>query len=153
MERRASIVRDLLREGKDISSEDAVVEYYDRLFRFSSGKIEENNIAENAKSFEDIPFAEYGSKFKFIENETVGIVINNCQETERLLAKLRTDPRSAKRSLQKYSVSLRLNGEFTDAVSKGLIADTGNGVFVLADNSYYNDETGLDISMSNDIIF
>lgn len=153
MKRRASIVQSLLREGMDISSEAAIVEYYNRLFRFSSGKIEENSIAENAKSFEDIPFAEYGRDFKFIKNETVGIVINNCEETEQLLEKLRYDSRSAKRSLQKYTVSLRLNGEFTEAVSKGLVEDTGNGVFVLTDNAYYNENTGLDISMSNDIIF
>lgn len=153
MERRASIVKDLLREGMDISSENAIVEYYNRLFRFSSGKIEENSIAENATGIDNIPFAEYGRNFKFIKNESIGIVINNCDETELLLEKLKYDSRIAKRSLQKYSVSLKLHGEFEEAISKGLIKDTGAGVFILADNSYYNEETGLDISMARDIIF
>lgn len=151
IEARASIVKDMLRRNIDISSEDAIQEYYQRLFRFKDNIIDENSIANDVTSPDGIPFRTYAMNFEFIKDETISIVINNCEETEKSLELLSFGKYSEKRRLQKYSVSLR-KPEFSEAFSMRLISDTGNGVFVLADNVYYNSETGLDLKMNRDII-
>lgn len=151
IEVRASIVKDMLRRNIDISSEEAVQEYYQRLFRFKDDIIEENSIAKEVNSPDGIPFRTYAMDFEFIKDETISIVINNCEETEKSLICLHFGKHSERRRLQKYSVSIRKN-EFCNAFSLGLVSDTGNGVFVLADNMYYNSETGLDLNMNRDVI-
>lgn len=148
---RASIVKDMLRRGIDISSEAAIVEYYSRLFRFKNDIIEENTIANNANTPDSIPFRSYAESFELIKDESTGVVINNCDETAKSLELLSFGKLSEKRRLQKYTVSLRKN-EFVKMLSEGLISDAYNGVFVLSDNAYYNSETGLNLEMSNDII-
>lgn len=149
---RASIVRDMLKKGADISSDEAVKEYYKRLFKFNEEVINENTIAKNICGFDNIPFRTYYENFKLIDADTVSVVIDNCNETKESISLLEYGKLSAKRKLQKYSVSLRTHGEFDKALSLGLIRDTGKGVFVLADNKYYNNETGLDLDMTNDTI-
>lgn len=153
IEVRASIVKDMLRRNIEISSEDAVKEFYNRLFKFKEEKIEENTISAGVSGADNIPFRTYAMEFNFINDETISVVINNCEETEKSLEFLKYGKFSEKRKLQKYSVSLRKHSEFREAFSKGLISDTGNGVFVLADNVYYNYETGLDLEMNHDIVF
>ncbi len=152
IEVRASIVRDMMRRNIGISSEEAVKEYYDRLFKFKEDIIEENTISKGVERPDDIPFRTYSEGFEFIKDETVNVVINNCEETEKSLELLKYGKFSEKRKLNQYSVSLRKNSEFNKAFSMGLISDTGNGVFIIADNKYYNSETGLDLEMNHDII-
>lgn len=103
--------------------------------------------------FDNIPFRTYAAGFKFIKDETISVVINNCKETSELLSKLEYGGKNIRRRLQKYSVSLKIKGEFEKALSLGILSDTGNGVFVLADNSYYDEKTGLDPEHQPDYIF
>ncbi len=151
---RASIVKSMLRNDIDISSEEAVKEYYQRLFVFMEDAIERNTIARDVHRFNGIPFRTYAKNFEFIRSETISVVINNCDETEKLLSEIKYGQINKKRELQKYSVSLKIHGEFDNALSMGLVSDvTGMGVFVLADNAYYSYDTGLNLDMSNDQIF
>lgn len=150
---RASIVKNLLRNGIDISSEEAVKIYYQRLFTFKEDVINENTIAKDVCGLDNIPFRTYYENFRLIDADTISVVIDNCDETAESIAKLEYGKLSEKRKLQKYSVALRTHGEFDKALSMGLVRDTEKGVFVLADNKYYNNETGLDLEMTNDIIF
>ena len=46
-------------------------------------------------------------------------------------------------ALQKYSVSVYMN-VFKDLYSQGVLKDHGTGIFILENQSYYNNETGLD---------
>lgn len=150
---RANIVKHMLKNGIDISTDAAVKEYYNRLFRFNEDVIKENTIAKNISGFGNIPFRTYYENFKLIDADTVNVVIDNCDKTRESISLLEYGKLSEKRKLQKYSVALRTHGEFDKALSLGLIRDTEKGVFVLADNNYYNSETGLDLDMTNDIIF
>ena len=151
---RASIVRDLLKTGNDISSQHSIEEYYKRLFYFRDEQIRKNSISEiSVKGFDKIAFETYAKNFRFIESDTVGIVIDNCEETAELLSQLEYQGMKVRRKLQKYTVSIYVHSEFENALSKGLIRNTGKGVFVLADNEYYKSETGLDLEINHDIIF
>lgn len=150
---RASIVKQMLENGMDLDSDDSIKEYYRRLFRYNDDKIGDKTIANMTNGVDNIPFRKFAEEFDYINDETVSVVINNNEETEKLLSQLEYGGINAKRRLQRYSVSLKIKGEFDKALSLGLLTDTGKGLYVLADNTYYDTETGLDINKSSDYIF
>ena len=150
---RASAMRELLQNYDDISSQECIREYYSRIFNYSKEAIERNSIANITHSLDSIPFRTYSEKFKFIQDDTVGVVINNNTETEELLALVFSSKKTALRKLQKYTVSLKLHGEYDKALSIGLIRDVGNGVYVLTNNDNYRSDTGLDIDHQSDYLF
>ena len=126
-------------------NENSDIEQYD--------KIGDKTIANMTNGVDSIPFRKFAEEFDYIKDETVSVVINNNEETEKLLSQLEYGGINAKRRLQRYSVSLKIKGEFDKALSLGLLTDTGKGLYVLADNTYYDTETGLDINKSSDYIF
>ena len=151
---RASIVSDLLKTESDISSQHAVEEYYNRLFRFREEEIENNSICEmSGSSLDGIAFRSYAEKFRFIESNTVGVIINNCEETAELISKFEYGGLIVRRMLQKYMVSIYVHGELDVAVSKKIVKNLGNDIYVLTDKEYYNKETGLNLEMNHDVIF
>lgn len=151
---RASIVNDLLKTEQDISSQHAVEEYYNRLFRFREEEIENNSIYEiSGSSLDGIAFRTYAEKFRFIENNTVGVIIDNCEETAELISKFEYGGLKVRRMLQKYMVSIYVHGELDMAVSKKIVKNLGNDIYVLKDKEYYNEETGLNLEMNHDVIF
>ena len=151
MEIRAGILKDMLEKGLDITSEECIREYYRRLFRYSDDIIEQNTIAKECNGFDNIPFRTYAEGFEFIKDETISVVINNNTETEKLVQQLEYGGKSIRRKLQRYSVSLKKH-EFDEAMKKGIIDDKKCGVFVLANNDYYRNETGFDIDYQPDYI-
>lgn len=153
MKVRAGIVKDMLERRCDITSEECIKEYYKRLFDYSDELIDRNTIANDVNGLDNIPFRTYATGFKFIKDETISVVIDNCEETSELLSQLEYGGKNIRRQLQKYSVSLKIKREFDKALSLGLLSDTGKGVFVLADNNYYDIETGLDLERQPDYIF
>ncbi len=150
---RTDITKSLLNEFEDISSPDCIKEYYNRLFDFNKlDKQDEKSIAKEAKGIEQIPFRRYAESFSFINNDTIGVVIDNCKKTAELIERLKMKDYSVKRKLQKYTVALRLHSEFEQAFKLGIIDDFDTGVFVLTNPDYYNRETGLRIDMYDDKI-
>ncbi|MBE6843559.1 MAG: CRISPR-associated helicase Cas3' [Ruminococcus sp.] len=150
---RASIVKDMLDSGMDIDSDKSVKEYYRRIFKYNDEIIGDKTIASKTNGLDRIPFRTYSDEFKYINEETVSVVINNNEETEKLFLQLEYGHKNVRRKLQRYSVSLKIKGEFDKALSLGLLHDTGKGIYVLADNSYYDEQTGLDIDKENNYIF
>ncbi len=150
IQQRSSIVKDMLLNNEDISSLKNIEEYYHRLFNFNDNIIQEKSIAKDTPNgnLNCIPFRTYAENFKFIKDDTIGIVINNCEETETLISKisnLQYGEKKIKRQLQQYTVQLKISGEFDKALSRGLINDTGCGVYVLSNNDYYDSEIGLNL--------
>lgn len=145
------IVKHLINKYDDISSTECIEEYYSRLYDSNDDIIVKNSISEYASGIENIPFRTYARNFEFINEETIGIVINNCDKSEELVQRLKNKDYTAKRELQRHTVSLR-RYEFEQALKLGIIDDFGTGVFMLTNNDYYSNETGLDMEMYNDII-
>lgn len=150
---RANIVKEMFNKNMDITSDECVKSYYSKLFAFSNEQIQENSISYKVTGFDNIPFRTYAEKFQFIKEETVGIVINNNDKTSELLSKLKYSDnggKNIKRKLQRYTVSLKMRGEFDEALSLGIIDNSEYGIFVLTNNDYYDPETGLNIRYQND---
>jgi CRISPR-associated endonuclease/helicase Cas3 len=150
---RTNITKNLLNEFEDISSPDCIKEYYNRLFDFNKlTKQDEMSIAKDTTGIESIPFRTYAESFQFIKDDTIGVVINNCEKTAMLIEMLKNKQYSAKRKLQKYIVALKIHSEFEQALKLGIIDDFDTGVFVLTNPDYYNQQTGLCLDMAQDII-
>ena len=83
-------------------------------------------------------------QFEYISADTISIVIDdpNDQTCHELVETLRNGDMSVRRALQKYSVSVYMN-VFKDLYSQGVLNDHGTGIFILENQSYYNNETGL----------
>ena len=152
---RINKTKGLLKKYQDITSYDCIKEYYDGIFDFNQSRIAENSIAkynEQSNSFDrqglmlpySIPFRSYAMQFEYISADTISIVIDdpNDQTCHELVETLRKGDMSVRRALQKYSVSVYMN-VFKDLYSQGVLKDHGTGIFILENQSYYNNETGL----------
>lgn len=152
---RINKTKGLLEKYQDITSNDCIKEYYDGIFDFNQSRIAENSIAkynEQSNSFDrqglmlpnSIPFRSYAMQFEYISADTISIVIDdpNDQTCHELVETLRNGDMSVRRALQKYSVSVYMN-VFKDLYSQGVLNDHGTGIFILENQSYYNNETGL----------
>lgn len=152
---RINKTKGLLEKYQDITSYDCIKEYYDGIFDFNQSRIAENSIAkynEQSNSFDrqglmspySIPFRSYAMQFEYISADTISIVIDdpNDQTCHELVETLRNGDMSVRRALQKYSVSIYMN-VFKDLYSQGVLKDHGTGIFILENQSYYNNETGL----------
>lgn len=152
---RINKTKGLLEKYQDITSYDCIKEYYDGIFNFNQSRIAENSIAkynEQSNSFDrqglmspySIPFRSYAMQFEYISADTISIVIDdpNDQTCHELVETLRNCDMSVRRALQKYSVSVYMN-VFKDLYSQGVLKDHGTGIFILENQSYYNNETGL----------
>lgn len=152
---RINKTKGLLEKYQDITSYDCIKEYYDGIFDFNQSRIAENSIAkynEQSNSFDrqglmspySIPFRSYAMQFEYISADTISIVIDDPddQACHELVETLRNGDMSVRRALQKYSVSVYMN-VFKDLYSQGVLKDHGTGIFILENQSYYNNETGL----------
>lgn len=152
---RINKTKGLLKKYSDITSYDCIKEYYDGIFDFNQSRIAENSIAkynEQSNSFDrqgvmwpnSIPFRSYAMQFEYISADTISIVIDdpNDRTCHELVETLRKGDMSVRRALQKYSVSVYMN-VFKDLYCQGVLNDHGTGIFILENQSYYNNETGL----------
>lgn len=150
---KAVITKDLINHYRDISDHRCIEEYFERIFDFRSEDIDNDSIesfdGHNAINTDSIPFRSYAEKFTFINDDSVGVVVNNCNESNELIKKLGNGDFSVKRKLQRYTVPLKFHTDFKNALSLGIL-ENRSGVYVLSNTDYYSKETGLDVNRSFD---
>ena len=90
------------------------------------------------------PFREVAQGFRFIEDESIGVIVPKEPEAEKLVQELRyTDfPRSVLRKLQQYSVSVR-ESEFKALQNVGALEMIDDQYPVLCNVKAYRDDVGL----------
>ena len=91
-----------------------------------------------------IPFKEAAQAFRFIEDETIGIIVAKEPEARALVRELRYTefPRSSIRKLQQYSVAVR-SKDLTKLVSLGAVEMIHEEYPVLQNETAYGDNVGL----------
>ena len=151
LEFRAGLVREFFKAGYDISADETVDKYYKKLFKHYDEVIENISIYKDGMMPDRIPFREYADTIRLIDDESIGVVINNCDKADEALKAIKSGGLKSVRALQPYTVPLRI-GEFQNARSKGIISEYANGIYVLNNNDYYKPDTGLDIDMADDKI-
>lgn len=158
---RINITKNLLDTYPTVNSSECIEEYYNRLFNENESDIHRNTIAHFdsiTNSFDSrtvntpmtMPFKSYAQNFKYINSDTISIVINhendNCQT---LISKLILGNMQVRRSLQRYSVSV-YRYEFDDILKLGILGNMGNGIYLLSNMNYYDEMTGLNPCLVKD---
>ena len=151
---RANITQQLAEQYDNITSADCIEQYYDRIFDFKEKAIDKNSIVDHEDfggSITSIPFRQYAQSLRFIKDDSISVVIDNCAETFLLLRQASFSGTNAKRKLQSFSVSLK-HREFSELLKTGRVYQHDSGLFVLSDPGDYSSETGLMLERNNDMI-
>jgi CRISPR-associated endonuclease/helicase Cas3 len=95
-----------------------------------------------------IPFKEAAQLFRFIEDESVGVIVEKETEARELVQELRNTeyPRSTLRKLQQYSVAVR-SKDLVALVNSGAVEIIHQVYPVLCNENAYDDDVGLCINL------
>lgn len=138
----------LTQAEKDPIGLKAVEEYFQRLYWSRSSEMDAKGIIGRLISLRrleegaDVPFAIIADEFRFIESDTVSILVPYGEKGKDLAEKLF---KGGLLGLEEYRMAQRYFVQvFRDSFPKfkPLVAETKSGWFVLADSKHYN-ETGL----------
>lgn len=138
----SDITRSLMREYSDISCEECVVEYYERLIYAKKDELMSHAFSRYSKSPLDLNFRTYAENFHLIEDKTVSVVVPTDEDGKAMVEYLRRGEIVPERSLQKYTASIT-RWELEDLHRQGVVDDFGRGVYCLMNMDYYNNEVGI----------
>ena len=138
------ITEGILNKYDDISCQQSIKEYYERLFFVKKDIIEEKVITKGCSGISDLPFAEYASDFEVVETRTVPLVIPRDEKSRKLVDSLKYTGGGLgiSRQLQKYTCSVQQQ-ELDDLIRQHVIDDFGTGVFCLINDDYYDKNIGV----------
>lgn len=138
------ITEGILNKYEDISCQQSIKEYYDRLFFVKKDIIEGKVITQRCSSISDIPFAEYASDFDVIETRTVPLVVPRDEKSKEMVDSLKYTGGGLgiSRRLQKYTCSV-YQKELNDLIRQHVVTDFGTGIFCLINDDYYDKNMGV----------
>lgn len=140
---RANITKGIIKDYQEIDSPEAIAAYYQALFNINENEISKNLISRMAPFPFSLPFADYAAKFKFIEDRTVALVIEQDKASRELLDALRFNGKTNMRELQKYSCTI-YKYELNYLLEQGAAKDYG-GIYCLTNKDYYNENIGIEL--------
>lgn len=149
---RQAIGKDILEEYSDISSPEAIADYYNRLFFIEKELHGAKSISKECKKPDRLNFRTYDDNFRFISDAgTSSIVVCRDEYSRSLLEGLRYSGNISIRAVQQYTCTINQQ-ELQSLIEQGVAADYGSGVFFLLSDDYYDEETGIQFT-GNDIYF
>lgn len=140
-EAKVNITKRLLHEYGDISAEDCIREYYQRLFAFYDEDIRRNTIAVDCTHPNSLPFSSYAKRFNLIESSSIAVAAAADDKSTALIEQLKAAGFTNYRELQKYTFNVYQN-ELEELLRQGAVREYG-GVFCLTNPAYYSKETGV----------
>lgn len=152
MQVKANITKGLISKygAENITSQKCIEEYFEQVYIFYERTIANEDVKNNGCNYYKIPFAEKAKTFKFIDNDTVSIVIPTEDIFEEL-ERAKVTGYVNRRKLQKYCASIH-SSELSKLLQTGVVKEE-NGIFVLQNSDYYSMETGLMTDTNNDYIY
>lgn len=150
-EQQIDTAKQVIRRYEDISSLEAVQEYFTRLYNFKGSALDKKGILEDFKRGQ-FSFASVGKKFKLIEQNTKTILIPVEQRAKEIAEELKFKGVSQKliREAGKYCINVYDN-LFQKMYSAGMFVGVSEELkeefFVLKDCENYSDETGLQVNV------
>ena len=148
----SELTKGLFCQYEDVLNPKCIREYYDRLFGMNLEKITGNTMSrrcsEHSLNFRHIPFRTYAEKFHLIDDRTESVVIPQDETGRKLVNALRYQEYISIRKLQKYACAVSKN-ELEELMRHGVIQDFGRGVYCLANEDYYDPDTGIRIAFND----
>lgn len=144
---------------EDVTSGEAVTAYFDRLYGYSVealvGKRFDDFMTTIAyglyPKWRSIDFATYAKDFRFIDACAKPLVIPNAVSQPLLDGLTPYNLKSTRRALQYHAISLP-DYEYQQLYDQGVIA-TKEGIDYLANQQYYNGETGISFEENTVYLF
>lgn len=136
-----SITKGLYSEYQDISSEDCIKAYYERLFFARRDELRKNALGKQCVKPTQIPFKSYAEKFELIDSGTISVAVGQDELSKSLIERLRKQGTTDIRKLQRYTFSV-YEKELDELMRRGVCECVG-GVFFLTNSDYYNENTGV----------
>lgn len=136
----------------DISAQEAVDEYFTQLYRHRGEGLDKKQIVEafecESRSL-SFPFETVAGKFRFIENDTVTILIDQEPEAKLIAQRLRQGEKSRQlmRDAGMYCVSIYKN-QYEALMGAGKLELLASDFYLLRNNQEYTEEMGLVICSS-----
>ena len=138
----ASIARGIIKEFDDISSKEAVREYYKRFYKVNADKIKKNSLSNECSSWKDIKFRSYD--LRIIENTDVSVIAVTDEKIRKIVEEGKHTGYISERKVQSYCFSIK-PWELEDLIGQHVIELVEN-VYILNDPGYYDAATGIQFS-------
>ena len=139
---RSSITEGILSEYPDISCQESIQAYYERLFFIRQEEIVQNAMYQHSTDLQSIPFRTYAEKFELIDSRTVSLIVARDETSRQMVEKLRTTGFGDARKLQNYACTI-YQRELDDLCGQHVADDFGTGIFCLINPDYYDKATGV----------
>ncbi len=139
---RGSIVKGMMERYPDISCQECIVEYYDRLYAMKKDDIQSHTLTQECKNIHSIPFRTYAEKFDLIDSRTVSVVVPRDEKSRQMVETLRYTGVGNGRALQSYVCSV-YPWELDDLIQQHVVDDFGTGMYCLTNTEYYDKDTGI----------
>lgn len=146
-----SVSKAVMEKNEDYSSLDAVQEYFQMLYHYRGTSLDKKNLISLFRNSR-LPFETMSRQFKLIEDDTRTIFIAKEERAEELLQEIRSKgaTRNRMREAEKYCVNVSEKC-FWKMSAAGIIENVTNELrddfFVLRDNKYYLETTGLSVAV------
>lgn len=156
-----SVANEIAEEYADISSLDAICDYFDRLHYIRGGQLDAQKIVgqfEEGARTANYPFATVAKEFKLIQENTRTILIGKEKRAAELIERIRYGERTVKllREVGKYGVQV-YEKDFERLLGAGVLelTDLGdNQVAILKDLDKYQEDMGLVVDVNEgDAVF
>lgn len=154
-----SIAEQIAEKYEDITSLEAIEEYFERLYYLKGEGLDALKIVDQ---FEDagkslcFPFASVAKQFHLIENNTKSILIPKEPEAAEIAERLKRGEASRQliREAGQYTVNL-YQKDFEAFYGAGMLEDCGYELYILRNIEHYSDKVGLrlDVSRGEAVIF
>lgn len=146
------VARQIVRKYEDISSLEAIQEYFERLYNFRGEGLDAKEVV---KQFEDgtrsfsFPFKTVAQQFQLIESHTVTVLIDKEEDAKEIVQRLRWGEytRELIRRAGQYCINIYKN-DFENLNGAGLLEALDTNYYLLRNTDDYTEECGLKIQAS-----
>lgn len=137
-----NLTRELLKKGVDVSEPDVITGYYGKLLDMKDDEISARTMSRYCRDIRYIPFAEYAENFKLIESTMESVFVAVDDVSREILRLQESGVPCSPRKMQKYLCSISKE-ELADLIKQNAVKDYGQGIFCLANPSYYDESKGI----------
>jgi len=154
LSRTASVADDISRKYEDLTSIDAVCEYFNMLYNLERNFDEKNILDDLENRNLEFSFKSAASKFKLIENDTISIIVPYDDEAKSLIDVLEENfDREILNKLNQYTVNLYEN-EVKKLEERGRIRSLKNleDILILSKDCFYDKNFGIIIPDEDEVL-
>lgn len=139
---RRSITKGLIKKYPDISCEESIHEYFERLFFLKEREIQQNTMSQRTQDIISIPFKTYAEEFELIDSAQISLVVSRDKKSSSLIETLEYAGLNTIRNLQEYTCSV-YRWELEDLLKQHAVKQYSSGICCLENTDFYDEDIGI----------